>query len=223
MISGGIKMSKEIERKFLVDKEKFEISLRTGIWTHYPVKQGYIKLSEEPNLSQIRIALIGHEEYETLKKFDPEGKVYRKQFAMLNIKGCITDGCVRDEYEYEIPIEEAREIFMKCSHRIFKERYKANLQGFDWVVDVFRLDNDGLIIAEIELESVNQEFYKPEWIGKEVTYLPQYYNQSLSIYPFNCYDFGKLDKLENKKFARIKCSKCARYRKCSSPNYDEAH
>jgi len=216
-------MAKEIERKYLVDKEKFDASLRTGIWTHYPSKQGYIKIdtASEPNISQVRVSITGHEEYETLKKFDPEGKVYRAPRAYLNIKGPVFDSCVRDEFEYEIPVEEAFEIFSRCAHKIFKERYKATIDGIEWAVDVFKLDNDGLIIAETEIESPKVVIKKPEWIGKEVTYLPQYYNVSLSQYPYNCYDFEKLSKIENKKIAKVKCSSCPRYRKCGSSNYDE--
>lgn len=217
-------MAKEIERKYLVVKEKFEASLRTGIWTHYPVKQGYIKIDTdaEPNISQVRVSITGNEEYETLKKFDPEGKVYRAPRALLNVKGPVTDGCVRNEYECEIPVNVGLEILGSCAFRVFKERYKAEFDGFEWAVDVFKMDNEGLIIAETEIESPTTKIIKPDWIGKEVTYLPQYYNVSLSQYPFNCYDFGKLEKLvgDKKKHARIKCSGCARYKRCSSPNYD---
>ncbi len=90
------------------------------------------------------------------------------------------------EFEYEIPLEDARALLENLCHRpvIEKDRYHLTHKGTQWVIDVFSSENKGLEIAEVELSSRDQAFEKPDWIGKEVTGDPDYYNTSLTDRPF---------------------------------------
>ena len=152
-------MAVEIERKFLVDKLKWKDIEKNNIIL---IKQGY--LLTDPSKT-IRVRQTGNESY-------------------LTIKGLNT-GAARSEYEYEIPSGDAEELIDKFSvSSVTKIRHIINFKNNKWEVDEFLGDNEGLIIAEIELKDVNQEFEKPEWIGTEVTGDEKYYNSSLSENPF---------------------------------------
>lgn len=152
-------MGQEIERKFLIKKE---------IWENSPkgkasyLKQGYI--STEPGKTiRVRIA---------------EDK------SFLTIKGK-TDGIARAEFEYEIPTEDANELLnLFASNCIEKVRHEIVYDGKLWEVDIFSGDNEGLIIAEIELESVEENFSLPAWIDIEVSGDERYFNSNLSNKPF---------------------------------------
>ena len=145
-------MGKEIERKFHVKYEDLEANkdLRGGV----PIIQGYI--SEHPNPT-VRIRTMG-----------PHFS------AKLTIKGD-TDGITRDEYEYDIPVEDAKEMLGMCPKVLSKTRYC--LGKFE--IDVFHGDLEGLVIAEIELESEDEEFEVPSWFGKEVSHDSRFYNSNL--------------------------------------------
>jgi len=154
---------KEIERKFLVnDLNKAIKGLKGRI-----IRQGY--LMKDSNFT-VRIRIIDNEEgYLTLKS-------KRCRFT-------------RDEYEYSIPLNHARDLMKSCSGIIFKHRYErmtyhnTKLEDY-FVIDVFHGDNEGLILAEIELENEKQEIKLPSWVGKEVTEDPRYYNAFLSKNPY---------------------------------------
>ncbi len=90
------------------------------------------------------------------------------------------------EFEYEIPYTDAKELLEKMCIKPFieKYRYKIPYKGFIWEVDDFLGKNKGLIIAEIELESEDQKFEKPEWIGEEVSSNLKYYNSFLVHHPY---------------------------------------
>jgi adenylate cyclase len=152
-------MGVEIERKFLVDFEKWgQIDKPEG--THY--RQGYL-LSNEKETIRVRIS-------------DKEG--------FLNLKSKISQ-LSRKEYEYKISLQDGIEIldtFTKYGTE--KTRYKIPVAGKTWEVDVFAGDNEGLIVAEIELESEDEKFGKPDWATKEVTDDGRYTNSSLSINPY---------------------------------------
>lgn len=152
-------MGKEIERKFLVDLEKWN-KLSKPAGHHY--RQGY--LLTDPNKT-IRVRLTDTNGYLTIK-----GK---------------SSGTSRPEFEYEIPKEEARELLDNFSvSELSKTRYKIEYMNKLWEVDVFEKDNEGLIVAEIELESEKEEFEKPDWVAKEVTEDERYYNSNLTLNPF---------------------------------------
>jgi CYTH domain-containing protein len=106
--------------------------------------------------------------------------------GFLTIKG-ITVGATRSEYEYEIPAADADEMLDDlCEQPIIeKNRYEIPLAGVTWEVDEFLGVNDGLIVAEVELQSEDQSFPKPDWIGEEVTDDPKYFNANLIARPFS--------------------------------------
>ncbi|MCP5538455.1 MAG: CYTH domain-containing protein [Akkermansiaceae bacterium] len=104
--------------------------------------------------------------------------------AVLTIKG-ETMGLTRLEYEYEIPFEDARELLdMTIDGIVEKTRYYHQSGSHTWEIDVFKRQNEGLVIAEIELTSEDEEFEKPAWVGEEVSFDPRYSNSSLSEKPF---------------------------------------
>ncbi len=151
-------MGKEIERKFLVTGDGWR-GLAKG--THY--KQGYLNSTKE---RVVRVRTI-----------DDKG--------FLTIKG-ITRGAARAEYEYEIPFAEADEMLEQLCERplIEKTRYKIPFAGLLWELDEFHGENDGLIIAEVELKAEDQAVSKPGWTGDEVTGDARYYNSNLIRNPF---------------------------------------
>jgi adenylate cyclase len=151
-------MPKEIERKFLVKSNLYK-SLGKADYLH----QGFLSTEKE---RVVRVRIKG-------------------EMAWITIKG-ISEGASRAEFEYEIPKEDAQFLLenLCISPTIEKYRYKINIEGFTWEVDEFLGENEGLVIAEIELEEEGQEFPKPEWIGQEVTGDPRYYNANLVTNPF---------------------------------------
>ena len=151
-------MGTEIERKFLMKDDSWR-SLAKG--TKY--RQGYLNSTKE---RVVRVRTI-----------DDKG--------FLTIKG-ITTGATRVEYEYEIPDAEATAMLDELCEKplIEKNRYKIALGGFTWEVDEFFGENQGLIVAEVELDSEDQKFDKPDWIGEEVTGDPKYFNSNLIQNPY---------------------------------------
>jgi CYTH domain-containing protein len=151
-------MGKEIERKFLVRSQDYQ-----AIGTSSLFKQGYLYNGPEKTI-RIRIA---------------------NERGFLTIKGKKT-GCVRPEYEYDIPYDEAEQLleFFCEPGLIEKIRYTVPVQGFTYEVDEFLGANEGLIIAEIELNDEQAEFPKPEWLGEEVTDDPRYLNSHLAVKPY---------------------------------------
>ena len=153
-------MAVEIERKFLVDAEKWAQLIKPEP-TH--LKQGYLVNDE---LKTIRVRIAGEKAY-------------------LTIKGR-TVGISRSEYEYPLPVKDAIELLDTLAISfIEKNRYCINFAGHTWEVDVFLGDNTGLIAAEIELETAATEFELPDWITIEVSADTRYYNSNLSVKPYN--------------------------------------
>lgn len=151
-------MSKEIERKFLVTGNAY----REGA-TRSNYRQGYIVT--DPN-RVIRVRTDGLKGY-------------------LTIKGP-SQGASRTEYEYEIPLSDAEDMLERLCEKplIEKTRYTLVHDGMIWEVDEFYGDNQGLCIAEIELEREDQPFTLPPWVGREVTADPRYYNAYLVKNPY---------------------------------------
>jgi CYTH domain-containing protein len=149
-------MAKEIERKFLV---------KNGAWrqekgTKY--RQGYLNSAKE---RIVRVRTINNKCY-------------------LTIKG-ITVGASRMEFEYEIPRKDADGLLDICEKPLIEKiRYKVKEGGFIWEIDEFFGENQGLIVAEVELESEDQNFPKPDWVGEEVTGDPRYFNSNLIQNPY---------------------------------------
>ena len=105
--------------------------------------------------------------------------------ALLNIKSA-TLGIRRSEYEYEIPLADAEEMLADLVQGavIDKVRYEVRCGNHLWELDVFHGDNEGLIVAELELSSEDESFEMPEWAGQEVSGDPRYYNASLVKHPY---------------------------------------
>lgn len=152
-------MALEIEHKFLVNNEEWKEQVRDSV----DYQQGYLS-SDKKRSIRVRIS---------------DNK------AWLNIKSA-TIGTSRQEYEYEIPLEEGQEIIESLCEKpiIEKTRYFVPYQQHLWEVDVFNGDNEGLIVAEVELSEVGEGFAKPSWLGKEVTEELKYYNNSLCKNPY---------------------------------------
>lgn len=152
-------MASEIERKFLVKK---------SIWDKLP----------KPSPSYLKQAYIAQEDLKVVRV-----RVKNNQ-GILTIKGK-TNGISRLEFEYEIPLSDAAEMIDKLGGPVIeKDRFEINYEGNVWEVDVFYGENEGLIVAEIELASENSKFTIPNWIGKEVSDDPRYFNYSLQEKPF---------------------------------------
>jgi adenylate cyclase len=150
----------EIERKFIIKNLNF----KEEIHTKSTVSQGY--LSSNPART-VRVRIRNEKGYLTIKGISNES------------------GTSRYEWEKEIPLLEAKELFKLCEKgAITKTRYEIPFGNHTYEVDEFQGDNEGLIIAEIELQSENEPFEKPNWLGQEVTGDQRYYNSNLSILPF---------------------------------------
>jgi len=102
----------------------------------------------------------------------------------LTVKGR-QDGITRPEWEYEIPLEDAQEMLALCTAFTEKVRYKVEYAGHLWEVDVFEGDNQGLVVAEIELKAEDETFERPPWLGEEVSDDPRYLNVNLAETPFS--------------------------------------
>lgn len=146
----------EIERKYLLadgcgtEYEKLAIA-------HYNISQGYLSRRKE---STVRVRIAG-------------GK------AFLTVKG-VTEGAVREEYEYEVPLDDARRMMQMCEGGyVEKVRWIVPWKGFTYEVDIFGGRNAGLKLCEVELPTADTEPELPPFVGPEVTGDPRYYNSNL--------------------------------------------
>jgi len=151
-------MSKEIERKFLVWDVSFKL-FSSGVL----YRQGYLNREKERT---VRVRVAGDNAY-------------------ITIKG-LTNGIERLEFEYAIPVKDANELLETICIKplIEKLRYNIESNGHLWEVDEFTGENEGLIVAEVELQSAEEQVLLPDWVGKEVTGDARYYNSNLVINPF---------------------------------------
>lgn len=149
----------EIERKFLLKNDSWRKQVDQG----KDYIQGYLIGSRH---ASVRVRIEG-------------------DIAFLNIKSA-TLGVRRQEYEYAIPVSDAREMLSKLCEQplIEKTRYLIQDQNLCWEIDVFKGENEGLVVAEVELESEQQQFASPAWLGEEVSDDPRYYNVSLVQHPY---------------------------------------
>ena len=156
-------MPQEIERKFLL-RSNNEDDWKSKVSKKIRMQQGYLCNNSH---SSVRVRI-------------------EDQQANINIKS-MTIGITRAEYEYPVPVDEATELLESlCSKpQIKKVRYLVKFAGKSWEIDVFEGDNEGLVVAEIELESEDEVFKLPEWIGKEVSAFERYYNMRLTTYPYS--------------------------------------
>tara|TARA_B110000503_G_scaffold124024_1_gene190195 strand:- start:1000 stop:1464 length:465 start_codon:yes stop_codon:yes gene_type:complete len=151
-------MAQEIERKFRVANDDW----RAMATSSSSLKQGYLSSSAE---ATVRVRL-------------------EDNLGTVTIKSK-TNGITRNEFEYAIPAQEAKELLMLCSGPLIEKiRYRIPQENHTWEIDVFEGDNDGLIIAEIELTSEEDYFAKPQWLGEEVSGDSRYYNSNLATHPY---------------------------------------
>lgn len=153
-------MNYEIERKFLVKGE-----FKSQAFTHRRIVQGY--LSSVPK-RVVRIRIKGDEAYLTVKS---------------TVSG---NGLTRFEWEKEISVEDAEVMLTFCEKEIIeKTRYLVKVGAHIFEVDEFYGSNEGLFVAEVELQAEDEEFEKPDWLGKEVTHDVRYYNSMLVKNPYS--------------------------------------
>ncbi len=148
----------EIERKFLLKNSNWRLNARCEYCC-----QGFLSTVKERT---VRVRIMGERAWLTVK-----GK---------NI------GAARPEYEYEIPLADARQILDNLCLRplIEKTRFYIDYAGLTWEVDEFHGENEGLILAELELEDENTQPSFPDWVGAEVTGDPRYFNANLIENPY---------------------------------------
>lgn len=153
-------MNREIERKFLVKNLDFI----NDSYANNRIEQGYLN-SHKERAVRVRI---------------------KNQQGYLTIKGVSNaSGTSRFEWEKEISVNEAQQLLNLCEPGVIsKTRYLVKANQHTYEIDVFDGDNKGLIVAEIELNTENETFEKPEWLGEEVTGQTKYYNSQLSKNPF---------------------------------------
>ena len=152
-------MATEIERKFLLYSDGW----RKLVSRQCRYRQGYLANSES---ASVRVRVAG-------------GR------AHLNVKG-MTLGVSREEFEYEIPLADGLDMLnnLCIGPLIEKTRFFVEYSGHTWEIDVFDGDNAGLVVAEIELESEEEPFELPPWVGKEVSDEERYYNVCLVRHPY---------------------------------------
>jgi len=151
-------MGKEIEHKYLVRREAWRPS-RFGVL----YRQGYLSSVKE---RVVRVRIAGEK-------------------AFMTIKGPAT-GVSRPEFEYEIPVADAIIMLDQLCEKplIEKTRYREEFDGHLWEIDDFHGDNDGLLLAEIEVASDTETFSVPPWVGAEVSDDPKYFNSNLGLNPY---------------------------------------
>jgi adenylate cyclase len=159
-------MGIEIERKFLVAGDGW----RTAAHAVIDMAQGYLNdaaaLRSGTQKASVRVRIQG------------EG-------AFLNLKSAEL-GHTRQEFEYPIPLADARDLLALCvGGLIDKRRHLVRHGAHLWEVDEFLGDNAGLVVAEIELGDADEAFERPAWLGEEVTHDPRYFNLALAATPFN--------------------------------------
>lgn len=156
-------MAVEIERKFLVSGD-----FTSGISDSVHMVQGYLNSSKERT---VRVRILGNK-------------------GFITVKGASdASGFTRSEWEYEIPAEDARQMMNLCEGGVIdKTRHYVPFRGHVFEVDVFHGANEGLVVAEVELQSEGEGFEKPQWLGEEVTGDIRYYNSMLMRKPYADWD-----------------------------------
>ncbi|MDO6811519.1 CYTH domain-containing protein [Tenacibaculum soleae] len=153
-------MAIEIERKFLITSDEFKQKAHQKNY----IKQGFLNADKN---RVVRVRIMNY-------------------LGFLTIKGASNKtGTSRFEWEKEIDLQEAKELLNLCEKGIIeKYRYLVKIDNHTYEIDEFLGENEGLLVAEIELNNENEHFTKPNWLGEEVTGNIKYYNSNLSKLPF---------------------------------------
>lgn len=161
-------MAIEIERKFLLVSESWRAQVHHSQRIAQAYLNDYAAVAGGREQCSVRVRIAGRD-------------------ANLNIKSR-EPGARRREFEYPIPLSDAEALMaLSCGPAIDKIRHYVNQGAHCWEIDEFGGDNAGLIVAEIELEAVDEPFEKPAWLGREVTDFPRYFNLALSSKPYNAW------------------------------------
>ncbi len=148
-------MALEIERKYLVKDSSF-VALATSTTS---IRQGYLSRDAD---ATVRVRTKGEKAFLTVKTRNR--------------------GCVRSEFEYEVPVADAEAMMAACKGLVIdKTRYVVPSDGYNWEIDVFHGALEGVVVAEIELPSEDAEFSVPPFIGEEVTGKSEYYNSNIHL------------------------------------------
>ncbi|MCE9543248.1 MAG: CYTH domain-containing protein [Verrucomicrobia bacterium] len=159
-------MGVEIERKFLLSEKAGYDAWRLGV-EGVPYAQGYLSRGTGRT---VRVRIAGAK-------------------AFLTIKGPVT-GISRTEFEYEIPVADARQLLPLCDGPVIEKiRHKIPHGRHIWEVDEFLGENAGLVLAEVELADEGDAVEMPVWIGREVTGDPRYYNSNLTVHPYRLWRY----------------------------------
>lgn len=158
-------MGTETERKFLVDRGRWQPQ-GAGVL----MRQGYLSSAKE---RVVRVRIAGPD-------------------AFVTIKGAPDEQLTRLEFEYPIPLADAAVLLDRLCERplLEKTRHREKLGAHTWEIDVFHGENEGLVVAEIELADPGESFERPAWIGAEVSDDPRYYNVNLVALPFSRWRSG---------------------------------
>ena len=164
-------MGVEIERRFLVENESWK---------------SQVVLSEDFNQGYLN---------SILDEWTVRVRIINKRQGFITLKSSFY-GYINHEFEYPIPIEDAKELLKLAKHKITKTRYQLNIEGKIWVVDYFKGLNSPLIIAEIELRSESENISIPSWCGEEITGKKSLSNAALARTPISTLPIK--DRLKNK-------------------------
>ncbi len=156
-------MQIEIERKFLVISDTWKAFAEAP----ETLRQGYFTKDLDEWVMRIRII--------------------NNQKSLITLKSRINK-LSNHEFEFDIPIEEAEQIWPILNFKLKKKRYRINLSPGEWVVDCFEGENFPLTIAEVELPSIETIIKKPSWAGQEITEIPSLSNAALAKLPFSQWD-----------------------------------
>lgn len=167
-------MGIEIERKFLLADDAW----RGAVARSEAIAQGYL----------VGAAALGIGAARASVRVRVSGAA-----AWINIKAAVP-GIERAEYDIPMPVDDARELLATlCDGVIEKTRHHVHVEGTLFEIDEFAGDNLGLVVAEVELRSVDAAFPRPAWLGREVSDRPRYYNVNLIQHPFRNWTAGERD------------------------------
>ncbi len=170
-------MGIEIERKFLLASDAW----RSQVSRSQRLVQGYLvsaaAVTSGAARSSVRVRIGGEQ-------------------AWLNIKSSNL-GLARQEYEYEVPLADAEAMLARlCDGVVEKIRHYVAHANHEFEVDEFFGANDGLVVAELELDSIDEAYERPDWLGQEVSSLPRYYNLNLIAHPYSAWTAAEREGLD---------------------------
>lgn len=157
-------MAKEIERKFLVRSDGWRAAADQGC----PMRQAYLS---DNGTASVRVRIAGDR-------------------AVITVKAARA-GRTRDEFEYGIPLADAETMMSLCACGVEKTRFRVPYRGHVWEVDVYEGENEGLVLAEIELQGEDDAFVTPPWLGPEVTDEARFYASNLARRSFREWNAGE--------------------------------